>query len=191
MRRGVCVQASTRIVAAVARSKRLQSQKIQPQAEQRNDGGRSLAPALQLFYDGSCPLCVKEIAHCRKWDAARGALEFQDISDPAFDPVAETGRTAAELARVMHARVLRQQTEEFVTGVEVFRRMYYHLGLDPAYSPPRPYLAPAALGVVFSLTYLPVLKQAADGAYAVWARFRIWNRNRKAVKDCASGSCRL
>lgn len=38
---------------------------------------------LTLFYDGRCPLCMKEIQHLRRWNSA-GRVVFVDINSPAF-----------------------------------------------------------------------------------------------------------
>ena len=38
---------------------------------------------LTLFYDGRCPLCMKEIRHLRRWNSA-GRVVFVDINSPDF-----------------------------------------------------------------------------------------------------------
>jgi predicted DCC family thiol-disulfide oxidoreductase YuxK len=42
--------------------------------------GKALAPALTVWFDGACPLCVREIGLMRRLDR-RGAIAFVDISD--------------------------------------------------------------------------------------------------------------
>jgi len=40
---------------------------------------------LQVFFDGACPICSREINHYRRQDR-QGRLEPIDISAPDFDP---------------------------------------------------------------------------------------------------------
>ena len=39
---------------------------------------------VEVFYDGECPLCVREIRMLRRMDRAGGIL-FTDIATPDFD----------------------------------------------------------------------------------------------------------
>ena len=57
---------------------------------------------LQVFYDGACPLCSREVAHYRKKDN-RHHLHWIDIATPAFDARAY-GLDPARITQVMHAR---------------------------------------------------------------------------------------
>nr|WP_010131881.1 DUF393 domain-containing protein [Microbulbifer agarilyticus] len=36
-----------------------------------------------MFYDGRCPLCMKEIAHLRRWNT-EGRVRFVDINSESF-----------------------------------------------------------------------------------------------------------
>lgn len=171
-------------------------------------------PAFEVFYDGSCPLCVKEISHCQHWDRDRNAVTFTNIAAPEFDAMAATGHDKQTLNRRIHGRVLiaddRSAAGRICSGIEVFKRMYFHLGWDAAYSPPAPHLAPRLIGAFFYAVPTPI----GEAAYGAWAKFRIWNRNRKVDraqresssttsesegsvpsstkgKTCDSNSCRL
>lgn len=50
---------------------------------------------IKMLYDGECPLCSREAAWLKKRDK-NGALAFEDISAPGFDP-AKYGLTREEV----------------------------------------------------------------------------------------------
>ena len=77
----------------------------------------------EVFFDGDCPLCRREIALLRRLDR-RGRLRFADIADPAFD--ADLGVSRGDLMRRIHGR---GADGALVEGVEVFRRLYEAVGL--------------------------------------------------------------
>ncbi|MEZ4483118.1 MAG: DUF393 domain-containing protein [Syntrophotaleaceae bacterium] len=82
---------------------------------------------LQVFYDGSCPVCAREMAHYRALDRD-GRLCFIDISGSAFD-AASWGLQHQELMQVMHVR---DACGRFYRGVNAFRVLW--LGLpQPLY----------------------------------------------------------
>jgi predicted DCC family thiol-disulfide oxidoreductase YuxK len=58
------------------------------------------SPALTLYIDGNCPLCVAEMHRLRAWDK-HGRLGFIDIAQAGFDP-ARLGVELAALNRQMH-----------------------------------------------------------------------------------------
>lgn len=84
------------------------------------------APAFEVFFDGECPLCRREIDLVRRMDW-RGRVLCTDIAAPGFD-AAPLGRTHDELMARIHGRL---PDGTLVEGVEVFRRMYAALGLGP------------------------------------------------------------
>ncbi|HVT80637.1 MAG TPA: DUF393 domain-containing protein [Phycisphaerae bacterium] len=57
---------------------------------------------LQIFFDGACPICSREIAVTRRWDRNH-RIEFIDISGKTFDP-ASHGLDAKRIHEVMHVR---------------------------------------------------------------------------------------
>jgi predicted DCC family thiol-disulfide oxidoreductase YuxK len=118
-------------------------------------GATSAAPSgydLELFFDGECPLCRREVALMRTLDRRRRVL-FTDIAAAGFD-AARLGRDHATLMASIHAQL---PDGTLVTGVEAFRRAYAALGLGPL--------------VAFSR--LPLVSQLAERAYAVFARNRL------------------
>jgi len=79
---------------------------------------------VEVFYDGECPLCMREMRLLMRRDR-RARILFTNIAAPGFDP-ATTGRTWSELMEKIHGRL---PNGEMIEGVEVFRRLYAAIGL--------------------------------------------------------------
>lgn len=115
-----------------------------------------------VLFDGSCPLCSREIAHYRR---LRGAdrVEWLDISaDNTAMPIDGIERDTA-MAR-FHVR---DADGNWHTGAFGFAELWRHL---PGYR--------IVGGVLRSLRLLPLL----DRAYAYFARWR-------SRRQCDQGSC--
>ena len=108
----------------------------------------------EVFYDGDCPLCLKEIRMLQWMDRKRNRITFTDIANPLFDAEPETGKTHDELMAEIYGRL---PSGELVTGMEVFRQLYGAVGL----------------GFLFAPTAWPVLAPAFDKAYQLFARNRL------------------
>ena len=120
---------------------------------------------VEVFYDGECPLCMREIRMLQRRD--RGArIRFTDIAGPSFDP-GELGLDRATLMGSIHARL---PSGEIVTGVEVFRRLYAAVGFGP----------------VVAATRLPGVRQALDLGYRWFARNRLRLTGRCDANSCAT-----
>ncbi|MEO8698928.1 MAG: DUF393 domain-containing protein [Kofleriaceae bacterium] len=78
---------------------------------------------VQVFYDGDCPLCMREVRMLRRRDR-EARIRFTDIAAPEFDAVAY-GTTYAELMAKLRGRL---PDGTWIDGVEVFRRMYTAIG---------------------------------------------------------------
>lgn len=112
----------------------------------------SLGWAVEVFYDGECPLCRREIGWLRRLDRAH-RIRFTDIADPAFDP-ATAGRSLTQLMDRIHGRL---PDGSIIEGVEVFRRLYSAVG----------WRWPVAV------SRWPVVRYALDAAYSLFARNRL------------------
>ncbi len=123
---------------------------------------------LEIFFDGECPLCRREIALLARLDR-RQRLVLTDIAAPEFDP-APTGRDLDALMGRIHARLL--PSGEMLEGVEVFRRAYEAVGLGPLVAATR--IAPVAA--------------ALDHAYRWFARNRLRLTGRGDA-TCTSERC--
>ena len=106
---------------------------------------------VEVFYDGACPLCAREMRAVRRLDR-RERIRFVDIASPGFDP-GSTGRSRNALMDRIHARM---PDGSMVEGVEVFRRIHATLGF----------------GWLVAMTRLPGISGALDAAYRLLARNR-------------------
>jgi predicted DCC family thiol-disulfide oxidoreductase YuxK len=107
---------------------------------------------IEAYYDGGCPLCVREVRLLRRLDR-RGRIRFVDISAPGFDAASVGVRWETLMDRI-HGRL---PDGTLVEGVEVFRRLYTAVGF----------------GALVALTRLPGVRQLLDIAYCWFARNRL------------------
>ena len=121
------------------------------------------AVALELFYDGACPLCAREARALGRLDR-RGRLKLTDFAAPGFDP-ARAGVPMERLLARIHGRL---PDGTIVEGVEVFRKAYEAVGLRLLVAPTR----------------LPGISRLLDRAYDVFARNRL-----RLTGRCGDGSC--
>ncbi|MFO0554116.1 MAG: DUF393 domain-containing protein [Polyangiaceae bacterium] len=118
----------------------------------------------EVFFDGECPLCAREIAMLARWDRA-GRIRFTDIASPAFD-ARSVGVEHSTLMGRIHGRM---PTGELVTGVEVFRQLYGRVGF----------------GVFVRLSRVAGVRHVLDALYGWFAR----NRLRLTGRRCEEGRC--
>ena len=104
----------------------------------------------EVFFDGQCPLCKREIDMMRRKDKL-GKLRLTDISTAEYQTLPD--KDLVKMMKEIHGRYA---DGTFVTGVEVFREIYRRIGF----------------GWLVSVSRLPVLKQLLDIAYSVFAYFR-------------------
>lgn len=107
---------------------------------------------VQVFFDGECPLCSREIALMRRLDR-HGRVLFTDIAAAEFDPAA-LGKSQVALMDRIHGRL---PDGTWIEGVEVFRRLYEAVGLR--------WMA--------RLMGLPVISTLLDWSYAIFAKNRL------------------
>jgi predicted DCC family thiol-disulfide oxidoreductase YuxK len=118
---------------------------------------------IEVFYDGECPLCTREIAMLQRLDRQR-RIRFTDLSAASFDADA-LGLTRQALLESIHGRL---PDGSFIDGVEVFRRLYAAVGFER----------------LVRLSRLPGLAALLDAAYRAFAKRRLWLTGR-----CADGVC--
>lgn len=121
-------------------------------------------PALQVFFDGACPLCSREMAALARRDR-RGRIEFIDIAAPGFEAAA-WGPEPSQFMAAMHVRL---PDGRWAIGADAFRHVYGLLGF----------------GWIVALTRVPGIRQAVDAGYRVFAR----NRTRLTGRCSVDGGC--
>jgi predicted DCC family thiol-disulfide oxidoreductase YuxK len=116
---------------------------------------------LELFFDGECPLCLREVRMLKRLDRHARIL-FTDIAGPGFQP--PTDVDYGTLMDRIHAR----RGGEWFEGVEVFRQLYSAVGLSP----------------LVALSRAPGVKQLLDLGYRVFAKNRL-----RLTGRCNDGVC--
>jgi predicted DCC family thiol-disulfide oxidoreductase YuxK len=121
------------------------------------------APEIEVFFDGGCPLCSREVRFLRRWDR-RGVIRFTDIDAEGFEPAPGHPGLDALMARI-HAQL---PDGRWIEGVEVFRRLYTAIGFGP----------------LVALSRLTGVRHLLDWSYALFARNR-----RRLFGRCSPGTC--
>ncbi len=120
---------------------------------------------IEVFYDGDCPLCMREIRMLRRRDR-RGRIQFTNIAVDGFD-AATLGLAHTTLMGKIHGRL---PTGELIEGVEVFRRLYAAVGL----------------GWLVAASRAPGVSQLLEAAYRAFAKNRLRLTGRCTYGVCAS-----
>lgn len=107
---------------------------------------------LKILFDGACPICSTEMKYLKKRDI-HNLIALEDITNLTLDP-ATYNKTKEDLNKYIHAIT---PTGEIIKGVEVFRQAYQLVGL----------------GFILWPTRLPIIKQIADLAYSIFAKYRL------------------
>jgi len=126
----------------------------------------------EVFFDGECPLCMREIRMLQRLDRS-ARIRFTDIAAQGFD-AAPLGVAFGQLMARIHGRDLAGDDRGLIEGVEVFRRLYSAVGLGP----------------VVKLTRLPGVRQALDRGYDFFAKNRLWLTGRPE-DACETGRCEV
>lgn len=123
----------------------------------------SVGFTLRVLTDRECPFCEREIGYIKQRDAS-DRVEIVDISDPNYSPEENGGVTYAEAMRRIHAV---DEDGEILSGVDALRRMYEEVGL----------------GWVYAVAKWGPAKAVLEGAYEVWARFRLPMSGRGSLEE--------
>lgn len=120
---------------------------------------------IEVFYDGACPLCTREMNVLRRRDR-QGRIAFTDLTAPDFD-LPGVGVPMEDLMDRIHAR---EPDGTVLEGVEVFRRLYTLVGF----------------GWLVAPTRLPGVSHLLDLGYRIFARNRL-----RLTGRCHDGACEL
>ncbi|MSQ43976.1 MAG: DUF393 domain-containing protein [Chloroflexi bacterium] len=119
---------------------------------------------IEVFFDGDCPLCIREINMLLRLDK-RSRVRFTDIASPSFD-TGDTGLTWNQFMERIHGRL---PDGTMIEGVEVFRQLYSAVGF----------------GRLVSLTRLPIVREALHVGYLLFAKNRLRMTGRCLEDICA------
>jgi predicted DCC family thiol-disulfide oxidoreductase YuxK len=119
--------------------------------------------SVEMFYDGECPLCRREVDMLRRFDR-KSRIRFTDIAASGFDP-SPLGLTYQRMMASIHGRL---PTGQVIEGVEVFRQAYAAIGLGP----------------LIAATRLPGIRQLLDASYELFAKNRL-----RLTGRCEAGHC--
>ena len=108
---------------------------------------------VEVFYDGDCPLCLKEIQMIQWMDRKKHRIRFTDIAAEDFDAEA-LGTTFEDLMARIQGRL---QDGTWIEGVEVFRQLYGAVGFGP----------------IVWLTRIPGISHTLDVLYRFFAKHRL------------------
>lgn len=120
---------------------------------------------VEVFYDGDCPLCIREINMLR-WLDKKNKILFTNIAASDFDATS-TGLTWNDLMDRIHGRL---PDGTMIEGVEVFRRLYSAVGFE----------------WIVKTTRWPGISHLLDWAYKVFAKNRL-----KWTGRCSNDSCKV
>ena len=120
---------------------------------------------IEVFYDGDCPLCIREINMLRRLDK-KNKIKFTDIAGPDFAEQRGTVAWQALMDRI-HGKL---PDGTMIVGVEVFRRLYTAVGF----------------GWIVAVTRWPGVSHLLDWGYKVFAKNRL-----KWTGRCEDGSCKV
>jgi predicted DCC family thiol-disulfide oxidoreductase YuxK len=101
-----------------------------------------------IWYDGACPLCIREIALMRRLDK-RGAIDFVDLSEPNASCPLDRG--------LMLARLHAKENGIMLEGAAAFAAMWRAI----------PLLRPLGLAA-----RNPIILGLLNRAYALFLKFR-------------------
>jgi predicted DCC family thiol-disulfide oxidoreductase YuxK len=122
---------------------------------------------IEVFFDGDCPLCLREIEMLRKLDKA-GRIRFSDIQAPGFD-AGSVGLTFAQLMQRIRGRL---PDGELIEGTEVFRRLYGAVGFHRA----------------VAVSRWPGVSHLLDAGYSLFAQNRLRLTGRCTDEVCNAPS---
>jgi len=126
---------------------------------------------LEVFYDGDCRICRREMDHYRRIDV-KGDLQLTDISVDDFD-AGVYGKSRDDFMARLHVR---DADGVFHTGVDAFARIWEIIP-GPGFS------------LLAAVVQLPGIHALAGVVYRLFARYRGYLP--KAAVKCADDSCRL
>ncbi len=110
-------------------------------------------PKLTIFYDGGCPLCIREVEFLQSRNQ-KGFLGFIDIDSSDIPLDLKYGITYKQAMERIHAL---KSDGSVIKDIKVFQEAYSLIGLGWIYAP----------------TKLPILDKFIEFIYGLWAKYRL------------------
>ncbi|KAG6426126.1 hypothetical protein SASPL_110342 [Salvia splendens] len=126
-----------------------------------NSSGKWISYA---FYDGECPLCMREVNMLRERNEGYKPIKFVDISWDEYSPEDNQG---LDYETVMGRIYAIQSDGTVVKDVEAFRKLYEAVGL----------------GWVYAITKYEPVASIADAVYGVWAKYHLQVTGRPPLEE--------
>ena len=127
----------------------------------------STSHTVEVFYDGECPLCLREIK-LLKWLDRKDRIQFTDIAAADFN-AADYGKTPAQFMDEIHGRL--PDGSPWIIGVEVFRQLYSAVGF----------------GLLVCQPASPASRTPLNFGYHVFAKNRLRLTGRCTKETCEVG----
>lgn len=108
--------------------------------------------ASEVFYDGDCIVCCREVSWLRGRDR-EGRIRFTNICAPGFDADRDAGMPLRPRVDCIQARL---PSGEVIRGMQVYRHLYRIVGFPE----------------LVRLTRLPGIKRVLDETYYLFAKYR-------------------
>ena len=125
--------------------------------------------SFEVFFDGDCPLCRREIGLLKRLDR-NDRLIFTDISQVGFDATG-VGKDFDAVMRSIHGR---DEKGVWYQGVEVFRQLYARIGF----------------GKTVAFSRWPLIRHCLPVFYRMFAAWRYRSAMKRwRSKQCSIGTC--
>ncbi|MBC7467026.1 MAG: DUF393 domain-containing protein [Bdellovibrio sp.] len=119
---------------------------------------------IQVYFDGLCKVCSKEIAHYQKQSGAE-QINFVDICATGFDPIKEN-LDPFEIHKIMHVR---RADGTLALRVDAFIEIWNAL---PKYK------------LLADLAKKPIVHNGLEVGYTLFTKIRPWLPRKAANNDC-------
>jgi len=118
--------------------------------------------SFEIFYDGDCPICRREIDFLRRRDRQE-KIVFRNLDKIDFEQE-KLGKSYSQMMAEIHGRL---PDGTWVVGVDVFRHVYRAIGWKS----------------LVAVSRWPVICWILDWGYRVFARYRLALTGR-CLEDC-------
>jgi len=125
-----------------------------------------LSYKIELFYDGACPLCSREVIFIRRLDH-KSRIKFTDISLESFDPEVY-GKDISTFMEIIQCRTV---DGIWIEGVEAFRQIY----------------SMTFFRFLVFFTRIPGISHLLDLIYRTFAKNRLRLTGRCDISTCTVG----